>query len=334
MTSVPTEVIVPVDRISRLQAFFDPQVGSGLEIGPLHAPIVRKGAGRDIKYVDILPGAELRAYYADHPGMPVDDIVDPDYFLIGDSGTKTLTEAVGGVCFDWVIASHVVEHVPDLIGWLNQIGEILHDDGALVLAVPDRRFTFDALRPDTTVGEMLLASANHDKTPSVRAVYDHYSKVVSADNQRIWAGNEPTPADRIHDLDYVLHRLNLARSGEYTDCHVWLFTPDSFVDQLGELNRLDLVPFVIDGLTPTQPGDMEFFVRLRRLARQSSSESRRDLADAALARFSTPPPPAAVAAEPDGFLITQRERQLLEVKRRVLGTAKRAVRWRPGSASA
>lgn len=262
-------------RHQRLLGLFDRSHGRGLEIGPLFDPVVRRWEA-DIRYVDVHTGDRLKEYYSTHPGVPVDEIVDPDFVLIGPDGPRTLPEVVRGADpFDWVIASHVIEHVPDLIGWLAEVAEILEDGGRLVLAVPDRRFSFDADRDPTTVGEMLLARHDQDKIPSVRAIYDHYSRVVTIDAADAWNGAPVGDADRIHDLEFVRSQLALAvDEGTYVDCHVWLFTPQSFVDQLGELARLDTISFVVDRIVPTAQLELEFYAVLRRIPRNLTSSAR------------------------------------------------------------
>ena len=52
-------------------------------------------------------------------------------------GDRTLVEAVGqGVYFDYLVASHVVEHVPDMIGWFGEIPAVLKAGGVLSLVFP------------------------------------------------------------------------------------------------------------------------------------------------------------------------------------------------------
>ena len=140
---------------------------------------------------------------------------------------RSIPETVGpDLRFDWVLASHVIEHVPDVIGWLDQIASITVDGGALMLVVPDRRYCFDAHRPGTSVGQLLEAHELGAVAPSVRAVFDHHRSAVRVRPQDLWAGRPVTYDKRVHDLDYALDRTAAARAGEYVDCHVWLFTPE------------------------------------------------------------------------------------------------------------
>ena len=125
--------------------------GRGLEVGPLHDPILRKHEA-DVRYIDILDQAGLRAYYQDHPGIPVENIPQIDYALTQPDGRiVSLVEASrSGVPFDWLVASHVVEHVPDLIGWLSGRGEeYAHafENPKVIRTALDRRH----VRPDTAI---------------------------------------------------------------------------------------------------------------------------------------------------------------------------------------
>jgi SAM-dependent methyltransferase len=317
-------------RHQRILGLFDHTRGRGLEIGPLFDPVVFRWDG-DVRYVDVKSGAELKAYYSTHPGVPLDDIVDPDFVLIGPDGSRTLPEAVSGADpFDWVVASHVIEHVPDLIGWLAEVADVLVDDGQLVLAIPDRRYSFDAGRPPTTVGEMLLAHQHGDVIPSVRAIYDHYSSVVTINAADAWAGHEPMPDDRIHDLDFVRSQLRLATEhGTYVDCHVWLFTPQSFVDQLMELARLDCVDLVVADVIPTERAELEFYAVLRRLPRDLDADGRAAVLDAGVALTDLDGLPVAEGQPTDEAAATwplsPREQRLIEIKRAVIGRARSAA---------
>lgn len=243
-------------------------VGRGLEIGPLHRTIVRRDAA-DVRYVDVQDQAGLRAHY--HGDAAVDPALIPeiDYVLLSEDGTaRTLTEAAAdGAPFAWVMASHVIEHVPDLIGWLGELAEITEDDGVLVLAVPDRRYCFDVLRPPTTVGQMLAAHRDGDTRPSIRAVYDYFGSVVDNTARDLWAGRVPDYSRRLHTLDQATERVAATEAGEYVDCHVWLFSPQSLVEQLHELRITGRSEWMVEEVVETPPQDVEFRVRLRRLPR-------------------------------------------------------------------
>ena len=328
------------DRRARILARLDTAHGHGMEIGPLYTPIATKDTC-DVTYVDIHFAPGLKDYYRLHPGIPVDDIVDVDFALIQDGRTASISEATAAAApFDWVVASHVIEHVPDVIGWLKDVAAVLVDGGRLALAVPDRRYCFDARRPETTVGEMLLAHANQDTRPSVRAVFDHYSSAVSVTPVEAWTDGPPGPDAAIHDLDFaraMLHRS--VEEGEYVDSHVWLFTPRSLIQQLSVLAELGHLDFTVDAVIATDVNDMEFFVTLQRVPRAADETARR-----ALFAGGFPPPiendrpepseqnhngagsPAGPDhVDPTRLAITEREEKLIAAKRAVIVGGRKLV---------
>jgi SAM-dependent methyltransferase len=310
----------------------DPSVGRGLEIGPLFSPLVSKETA-DVRYVDVYLTPVLRAVYEDNHGLPFEDFVDVDCALEQDGEIRPLAVATAEYGpFDWVVASHVIEHVPDVIAWLADVADVLVDDGRLVLAVPDRRYCFDACRPETTVGEMLRANHDGETRPSIRAIFDHYTSAVSISAADAWRGHAQDLRP-IHGLDYA--RAQLRRSledGQYVDCHVWLFTPVSFIDQMRLLAELDLLPFVIDSMAVTAVDDMEFHVTLRRLPRQLPAEERKArladgfppvTADASVAAVT---PSGAPAAGTRLVLLSDREARIVHWKRALADGLRRALR--------
>ena len=164
------------------------------------------------------------------------------------------------------MAAHV-ERVPDLIGWLADLAELVADDGSMVLAVPDRRYTADLHRSPTTTGQLLEARLDQDERPSVRAVYDHYSAEVDHDPRELWQGITPGYSARVHTPEEAMAQVERAREGEPVDVRVWVFTPDTFLRQLRELRLLGLSSWYVEELVPTDRDDSEFRARLHRIPR-------------------------------------------------------------------
>jgi SAM-dependent methyltransferase len=306
-----------------------PGTGRGLEIGPLSSPLVGKDEG-DVFYVDVLSTEALREHYAPDPTVPSALIVDVDAALLSDGRLRPIAEATAGVApFDWAVASHVIEHVPDMIGWLADVADVLVDDGRLLLVIPDRRYSFDALRARTTVGQLLQAHESQDQRPSIRAVYDHFSDAVSISSHEAWNGRVPDTTARVHDRVYLASVLRRFRdSADYIDCHVWLFTPQEFVQQLAELAEHDLLDFVVETVVPTAPHDLEFFVTLRRIPRDTPHADRAAL----FGRAFPCPPDHAPGSPPPGVVtraLSEREARLVDAKRRLFeGARARLARWR------
>ena len=243
--------------------------GPGLEIGPLHRALVPRDRA-DVRYLDVRDREGLVEWYEEmDPDVVVADIVEVDYVLIDPDGqTRTMVEAAWeGAPFEWVMASHVIEHIPDLIGWLAELAELVADDGRVVLAVPDRRFTFDAYRPLTTVGQMVQAHLDGDTRPSTRAVYDHYAGAVDYNHANLWRGERPFYDGPRFGAASAEEQLQRTLKGEYVDSHVWLFTPDTFLRQFRELRLSGRSDWFVDAIVPTPRDDIEFRVRLRRIPR-------------------------------------------------------------------
>lgn len=169
---------------------------------------------------------------------------------------------------DYVVASHVIEHVPDLISWLREIRDTLRPKGALRLAVPDKRYSFDYLRRLTTLVEVADAFIRQRKVPSGNRILDFTLNMATVDCATAWRGEID-----IKTLQYGYARasaLQLARdaeeNGTYHDVHCWVFTPRSFAKLMAELAQCGLLEFGCDWLVTTQRDTLEFFVSMRKVS--------------------------------------------------------------------
>ena len=114
----------------------------GIEIGALDNPLIQKSEG-PIMYVDFTDAETLKKKYAVFADRNINNVVDVDVIW----GQNNLSEALGNEHYiDYIIASHVIEHVPDLIGLLGEVQTVLKEGGTLRLAIPDRRYTCDIRR--------------------------------------------------------------------------------------------------------------------------------------------------------------------------------------------
>jgi hypothetical protein len=252
----------------------DFSTGRGLEIGPLHRAIVPRDEA-DVDYVDVLDREGLLEHYATDDSVVLDDIPEIDYPLIQPDGTALgLADAArAGAPYDWVVASHVIEHVPDVIGWLDEVGQLASDDARLVLVVPDRRYCFDVIRQPTSVGQMIQAHLDGDSRPSARAVYDYFSGAVAYDIKELWRGVPSTYADRVYSLAAADEKLEESLRGTYVDAHVWLWTPQSFLEQMHELRVTGRSSWLVERMLPTEAHGLEFCVVLRRVPRKGDASA-------------------------------------------------------------
>ena len=164
------EQLTPVTSRPELAAI-DATNMRGLEIGPLASPRVRKDEG-PVRYVDHASAPELRQKYATDAGMRdrLDEIVDVDYVL---GEMTTIAQAVAADApFDYVIAAHVIEHIPDPVGWMEDLTRVLRPGGILSLVIPDKRYCFDINRSLTEVSDLVDANLRRLRQPSFRQAYD------------------------------------------------------------------------------------------------------------------------------------------------------------------
>jgi SAM-dependent methyltransferase len=95
-------------------------------------------------------------------------VVDAD-FIVGEG---SFLDAVGGQRFDYAVASHVIEHIPDMIGWLWEVWSVLRDGAVLSLAVPHADHIFDAPRRRTSFADLLEPYFDRATRPSSRHIVD------------------------------------------------------------------------------------------------------------------------------------------------------------------
>jgi SAM-dependent methyltransferase len=251
------------DRRHKLLDGIDIGNARGLEIGALCNPIVTRSEG-EVYYVDYADTEFLRKRYATDPGVEVDRIVDVDFVW----GARGLKEITGGRRFDYIVASHVIEHVPDLITWLTELHSVLAPGGSIRLAVPDRRYTFDYLRGETRICDVLAAFAQGARRPLPNALIDHVMHVCSIDPVLAWEGRIDVAA--IRHPHTVQDALDVARDSldnhTYHDVHCWVFTPASFTDLMAQLASLGLANLACSSISPTARNQIEFFVALQACA--------------------------------------------------------------------
>ena len=125
----------------------------------------------------------------------------------------------------------MIEHVPNLISWLQGLFLALKPGGSLFLVIPDKRYTFDFQRPLTTFGQLLEDFLSERQHPSVATIYDHYSSAVELEGSNVWAGLIEN-ADLIPMFPKRLPEIaqDVHKNQNYHDVHVSTFTPWSFFD--------------------------------------------------------------------------------------------------------
>jgi SAM-dependent methyltransferase len=230
-------------------------LSSALEIGPFNNPTI---VGPGVAYFDVLDAEGLRTraeeigYDATRVPQRI-DFVSP----VGD------LDAVDRR-FQAVLSSHAIEHQPDLIGHLKKVARLIEPGGSYFLIVPDRRYTFDQSRPETTLADVDTAHRERRRVHTGESILATRLQTTHNNPLHHWLGRHGAPAPDAALTAGANDEVQRAARGEYIDVHAWTFSPESF-------RRIVAATSAATGLSPatvhdTAFGDLEFFAVLRKTA--------------------------------------------------------------------
>jgi hypothetical protein len=233
----------------------------GIEISPLFRPTVKKSESQ-VFYVDVCTADESRQkhkHYQHDPILEIDVLWKP-----GEQLKKCVPPSS---LFNWAIASHVLEHVPDPLGWINQILEILPIGGILSLALPRKEYCFDKFRNDTTTAELIEAWIQKYQVPSSRQIYDFISKSVSNGYIREDSDGFVNFLDcerSYSDIEAFAFVKRIFQNEEYLDAHCSVFNPKTITQIFDDLTKLGIVN--VKCWLPSQTEECEeFFVCIQKM---------------------------------------------------------------------
>lgn len=241
----------------------------GAEIGPFYSPILPKADGWKTIVVDWASAASLRekarAHSAEAVRSRVDQIEEVDVVWDG----KPIDEAclpVFGDKLDYVLASHMIEHTPDLISFLQQCSRLLKPEGIISLAVPDMRKCFDLLKTPTATREVLTAYRERRVRHTPETLFEARGYAVERGTAAAWVSGDVATlhfnASFAHTRSMYDQESGAPADAPYVDAHAWHFTPASFELVMLELNAMGLIDFTIDWIELS--AGSEFITQLRR----------------------------------------------------------------------
>jgi hypothetical protein len=260
-----------MDRLAKILLGLDVASAVGAEVGALVRPLVRKTDGQ-ILYIDYLDQAALRAKYRTDPNVPYDEVVPVDIVAANSSAAAQALIARGGV--DYIVASHVAEHVPNLVGWLRDMASALRPGGTIRLALPDFRFCFDYRREGSRLSDVMTAYLINTEKPLMREIFDdllHHGKERST--LELWVGDEPPPLLDTDDLARAKRVVPMAMAGDYLDVHCWTLTLQSFASIMAHVCNMELLDLVCEHGFDVEGEGHEFFVVMKRGSRQEAVAS-------------------------------------------------------------
>lgn len=172
--------------------------GSGIEIGALGTPCPVP-PHVTVKFLDRFDDSGL---YKNFPELANKKLLRPD--IIDNAETM---ETVADASQDFLIANHVIEHLPNPLLFLKNASRVLKKGGILFLAIPDRDKTFDSKRPVTSF-EHLLKDFTEGPAWSRAAHYEEYVRLADTHNTtQAWKTEAERLAltQQLMDDDYSIH---------------------------------------------------------------------------------------------------------------------------------
>jgi len=251
-----------MDRKARLLSTSD-RSSRIVEIGPSYNPVAPKADGWRTHVVDCADRPTLRAKYS-AAAVDLDAIEDVDTIWQAGALDEAVPSDLRGR-FDTLIASHVIEHTPDLAGFLLAAQRLVTQGGSVALAIPDRRFCFDCFRPPSSTGDVLQAHAARRIRHTRRTAWDHTAYAATMAGALGWSdqsNGELAFMESFASAAAAHARFDDAAAAPYTDFHAWQFTPAGFALVILELGQLGITDWRIESLYG--PEGFEFFAFLRR----------------------------------------------------------------------
>ncbi|WP_244748323.1 methyltransferase domain-containing protein [Mesorhizobium sp. 131-3-5] len=220
--------------------------GRGIEIGASYSPILPKAEGYKTLVVDHTDADGLRSKYA-AIGVDVSRLETVDAI---DDGGEFRQLDLTGKGFDFIVASHVFEHLTDPVHFLQRCERALKPGGRVYLLIPDRRYTFDYLRPSCTAGHLLAAYMAGQKRHGTAAMFDHHASHGTRGGVQVWLeGFKGEYA--FAGTPQAGYAMATRQGDDYVDCHAWVFTPSSFRLAMADLHAAGVLGLREEQFYPT-----------------------------------------------------------------------------------
>lgn len=205
----------------------------GLEISPNFAPLVVRGEAKMV-YCDRLSTAELQSREKDNQGRLALGVEVEEMDFVWEDGKALDSYFDADETFDFVVSSHVMEHVPNFLGFLAQQFRVCKVDGVVCFVLPDVRLTGEYFRPLTTPGQLIEALVLNRDKPSPGMVYE------ATYHNFHWTGLENLKAKHVLETKRGYTTATAAEFAwksvdQYIDVHCWSFTYSTFRDVLTEV---------------------------------------------------------------------------------------------------
>lgn len=237
-----------------------------LEFGPLTRPIILKNENSNVFFADIRSTDEIKKLYTSNEYLKstglkvdVDSIVGIDY-VVKDSYKNTFDKVDK---FDAVILSHVIEHMPDILGFFKDISHVISNKGKLIIIYPDARYCFDRFRNGTSFVDAYEVHKN-PKSSSNRVLDFVYNVIDNNDPKKFWGDKEQVSLLPKNNFNDAIHAYRQAQDDILPDdTHFWPFADYQLIKFFYDADRAGMLDFEIDEFYPTQHDTQECMVVLK-----------------------------------------------------------------------
>jgi SAM-dependent methyltransferase len=208
--------------------------GNVMELGPGQITFPAPNATK-VTLVDKLP-SDLHKELFPELGSDV-YIVEPDLLVDFDKDGLIFSKSDS---FDYVIASHLLEHLAQPFRMLDEIHRVLRIGGKAIIFLPDRRRTFDWKRGVETFEHFSSEYLDNDPEVSNTDLFDFLEKTENYFER---------------DRESKFSQLHLSRS-----IHVHAWTDEEFIQLLSQMQNVANFNFrIILGVSSSLNSELEEF---------------------------------------------------------------------------
>lgn len=229
-----------------------------LEAGALDCPTFYPDEV-DIEYLDWFATEELKQFAINGSGRNINLVCDVKYPV----KDKHFAKHIPGK-FDLFIANHVIEHVPDVISWLQNIEKVLAPGGFAFLSIPDKRYTFDYIRRESTVTDFLRCYTLDLEKPDVWQIFDAMYYHRSIRRKDVDSGAFRELVKKRNEPASEIFRKAKIKAKNYVSLHCSVFSYPSFERLFNDLLETNLINFKLVATGDVPPNKQEFHVLLQK----------------------------------------------------------------------
>lgn len=249
------------DKVEFISAYLHPENTTGLEIGPNISPLFSKKEGYKVEYIESMSTQALKDRCINSRQDP-NRVEVIDYIFQRDKGLVSTVDKKN--YYDYVVSSHVIEHIPDFVTHLHEVSVILNETGLYGLIIPDKNLCFDYLKPPSTIGQILQAYIEKRTKPPISSYIDEirYGTRLNPNNKGAWSISDNGDLHLKYQNNYkqISNILSDISQTESWFGHTWFFSCESFLSIFNDLRLLNLTDLEIFDILPT--GHMDFIVIL------------------------------------------------------------------------